>query len=147
MRIQDIQRNKKWLLCEIQVDSITEPLETQFKGFVQSLEVTFSQGVKDVINYYFTLPEFAIDTHDIGPRWYKILWTGEYFKCVPAEAQKEIASSSPDWYKINLGKCRHGILVACIQSGCQLADLAEEDGESQILINKLAEFSMGEKHT
>ena len=43
----------------------------------------------------------------------------------------------PDWDKINLGKCRHGILCALIRGGVwQVSD--DELGE----INKLAHFSM-----
>ncbi len=117
MRIIDIKRQKKWLLCEVQVDSISEPVEAMHGDLVQSMEITLAQGVKDVMNYYFKDLSFQVGLEEVGRQWYDIVWTGEYLKCKPATAPEDDKfKSSIDWNAINLGKCRHGILCAYVKN-------------------------------
>ncbi len=145
MRIKDVKRQKKWVLCQIQVDNISEPTETQFDGFVQSLDVTFAQGSKDVMNYYFNDPIFAVDETLIGPQWYDIKWTGEYLKCRPAksnqQAETDMEEGGIDWDKINLGKCRHGIILAFIKANVNIYDITDNPTVVK-QIRKIAKFSM-----
>ena len=145
MRIIDIKRNRKWLNCEVYIDNISPPEETQFDGFVQSIDVTFAQGMKDVMNYYFTEPIFAVDETLVGNQWYDIKWTGEYLKCKPSksnqDASLDMKANGVDWDKVNLGKCRHGILCAILQAGAN-PYLIVEESKYQTCINKLADFSM-----
>lgn len=141
MRLKDIQRQRKWMLCQVQIDNISESTETRFDGFVQSINVTFAQGSKDVMNYYMKDPTFAVDPSETGKQWYDIKYTGEYLKCRPAKEKPKddkFEDGGVDWNKINLGKCRHGILVAYIQNTGKL-DLHRDDA---LAINALAKFSM-----
>lgn len=138
MRLIDIKRQKKWLLCEVQVDSISEPVEAMHGDLVQSMEITLAQGAKDVMNYYFKDESFMVGPTELGHQWYDIQWTGEYLKCKPATAPDDDKfKSGTDWDAINLGKCRHGILCAYIRfHGLDIKNGALND------INELAKFSM-----
>jgi hypothetical protein len=67
-----------------------------------------------------------------------------WFKCRAAEAvvvDKLVPTGENKWDKINLGKCRHGILCAYIQSGRRLSEIVDFP-KTQEAINKLAHFSM-----
>ncbi len=144
MRLKDIQRQTTWVkqVC-VQVDNIGRPMEAQH-GLCQAIDVTFGQGSKDVMNYFFADLTFALDPKETGKQWYDIKWTGEYLNCRPAQAKEEalVDDGGPDWDKINLGKCRHGILCAMLQAGFPPGDILNPDNMWPYKINKLAKFSM-----
>jgi putative phage-type endonuclease len=54
---------------------------------------------------------------------------------------KPATIKAPNWEKINLGKCRHGILCAILQGGASALDLVE-NAPYLAKINDLAHFSM-----
>ena len=143
MRLKDIQRQRKWMLCQVQIDSISEPTETQFDGFVQSMEVTFAQGSKDVMNYYMTDPAFAVDPTETGKQWYRIKYTGEYLKCTPAQPKLKDDEfedgGGVDWEKINLGKCRTQIAKSVL-TNTAMPESLEDKQKLADKINEWAEF-------
>jgi hypothetical protein len=158
MRFCDIQRNSpKWIKqAQFYVYSVSESQETRYEGFCQTLEVEDGSGVKEVLNYFHTGGEMEIAPDFIGKQWLDVRFKEGYFQCIPAQApaQVQLEDSGPDWNKINLGKCRHGILCAMIQGG-QLRFIENGDGKNDLIIpeqtlriiNQLAYFSMtGEIH-
>lgn len=149
MRFQDVMRQGKWLnQCKYIVESVGEPQETQH-GFCQALQVTDSVGITETLNYFYEYDGGEIAADFLGIQWLDVRWkkNSEYYQCKPAEAPKDVTplnNDKPDWNKIALGKCRHGILCAFIQSG-QFFDI-DDGGECMSsklrIVNNLAHFSM-----
>ena len=52
----------------------------------------------------------------------------------------ELKAMGPDWEKIALGKCRHGIIMACLHAGFNIYDLTN-DPKLVAQVRKLAKFS------
>jgi len=149
MRFQDITRQKTWMRSvQVKVESVGEPQETQY-GFCQAVTATDTMGLTECLNYFFNDMQGALDIREVGAKYYDIKWDREkhFFKCIPAEpspAPEELEKDQPNWDKINLGKCRHGILCAVLQSGLHPSDITNE---IKTTINQLAQFSMtGDTH-
>ncbi len=71
---------------------------------------------------------------------FKIRYKNDKFEGTILEAEDvdkpTIASKGVDWDRVNLGKCRHGILCAILSSGKQVND------QTLRQINSLADFAM-----
>ena len=135
-RTKDISRqNGVYLLCKVFVDEIGE-----WDKRKQIIKGKLEQGEEIEMTYWCDDEQLIEDKYDIGEGWYKIRLKDGYYQCKPETPPKDepVAEKNDDfWYNINLGKCRHGILCAYIQSGKDSFD--DEDLDK---INQLAEFSM-----
>ena len=145
MILRDIQRQKTWVReCQFQVNEFSEPTDAQH-GLVQAFNVTDKFGRTEEILYYFDDMQMCVP-YDETPEWFDVKWMGTYFKCIPVDPPKDAPKTErPDWDKINLGKCRHGILCAAIQSGELSVKTANDTMYIEHMltnIEKLAEFSM-----
>ena len=148
MRFQDIIRTGVWQRqCKYFVNEISPPQETLY-GQCQVLTVTDTVGIKEPLNYFFDGEEMSLGMDFVGVQWLDVRWKKDekYFQCIPAEPPKEqnwTDDDKPDWDKIALGKCRHGILCALIQAGhYQRCKSTEQVDEMLDAANKLARFSM-----
>lgn len=140
MRFQDIQRQKTWLRqVQVYIDEIGEPVEAEY-GFCQAITARDGVGVSECLNYFFSDLTFSVDPKEVGLRWYDIRYEKDkdYFRGVPAVAPvvDETIAEQPDWNRIALGKCRHGVLCAFINSGANIYDIDLNR------VNQLAKFSM-----
>jgi hypothetical protein len=140
MRFTDINRQTTWVKqCQVFVDEVGQPMESKH-GWCQAIIARDSVGLQECINYFFNHLTFEVKLDEVGPRWYNIRWLRDkgYYQGVPCEAPSAVKldEEGPDWDKIALGKCRYGILVACIQSGTSIYELDYDQ------INRLATFSM-----
>ena len=145
MTFNDITRQTAWTRqVQFKIKSVGEPEETQY-GFCQAVSAEDERGHLAVLNYFYEQPEGGIDPSETGEQFYDVKWDRKnlYYKCIPATPPpKDVApSTTPDWDKINLGKCRHGILCAILQSGWSPESIYH-DIDQQHVINKLAKFSM-----
>jgi hypothetical protein len=92
--------------------------------------------------YYFSDEQMALPQNE-PTEWFDIKWMDGWFKCIPVDPPKDAPKAdAPDWDKINLGKCRHGILCAAIQGGYEISAIGSYELEQ---INKLAQFSLNGK--
>ncbi len=154
MRLLDIERQGKWVeQCEVTVRSVGVAYQNPDDGsWCQTIEITDPVGREDVLQYYFRddlckddNPMGMVEPSETGQQWYRIKWTGSYFKAKPAKAKpKESlnaeARQPPNWQEINLGKCRHGIVCSYIKKN-GLPEVTDYKAWGET-INKLAEFSM-----
>jgi len=150
MRFQDIRRqNGKWTKqCQYFVRSVSPPQDSKY-GLCQTLEADDSVGLTEVLNYFYNNEQFEIDSTWMGKQWLDVRYKDDYYQCVPVDAppQTTLEDSGPDWDKIALGKCRHGILCAYIQHNGLPTGMTEIgtdclDQRLLKLINMLAKFSM-----
>ena len=148
MILRDIQRQKTWArFCQMKVNSYTEARDAEH-GFCQIFNVTDTFGRDEELIYYFQDEAGALPQGE-NPEWFDVKWMGTYFKCIPVDPPKDAPKAGAvDWDKINLGKCRHGILCAYIQSSGLPVYVEQGNTSFSIkkgaleMINKLAEFSM-----
>lgn len=147
IRFQDVTRQKAWMRAmQVKVEEVGQPQETQH-GFCQAITLTDGVGITETFNYFFPFPEAEVLITETGTQFYDLKWDDKMglFKCKPATpppSKELVPEKGPDWDKINLGKCRHGILCATIENGGLIAALNNLE-----TINRLAEFSMtGEIH-
>ena len=141
MRIKDIKRQTTWVKqVQVNVKEVTQPMDAPEGGLVQSIDVTFDQGVDDTMRYYFTDTQFALGLTETGPQWFDIKWTGSYLKCKPAKAKEQVTMDDdyPDWGKIALGKCRHKHVDKLLERMLP-SELLSKQNELKA-INKLVEF-------
>ena len=146
MDFNSISRQKAWMRgIQFKVESVGEPQETQY-GFCQAITATDDRGMTECLNYFFEFIEAAVDPSEIGEQFYDVKWDAkkQLYKCIPSTppVKNELKPDRPDWEKINLGKCRHGILCALIQAGSYQPYMLLRDEAQLDAINKLAEFSM-----
>ncbi len=155
---KEIRRMDVRLGCTIWTDSLEfrvtsiDLAESAPFGYCQFIVCTLN-GDPVEMNYYFDDMMGAIDLNETGDQWYKIRYDIEagLYECKPTKARPKENLNAPvgenKWDKINLGKCRHGILCSAIESDglhkvvkntkeCRL------DEEVLAVINKLAQFSM-----
>ena len=147
MTFKDIQRqNSKIKSVEVCVLDVGEPTPS-VNGLCQAITATDYVGREVEMMYYFNNNEFCVKTEEVGVQFYDIKWQSKNntFKCVPAEPEpkEQESNDKPNWDKIALGKCRHGILCALIQAGhYQRCKSTEQVDEMLDAANKLARFSM-----
>ena len=150
MRFQDIRRqNGKWTKqCQYFVRSVSPPQDSKY-GLCQTLEADDSVGLTETLNYFYDNEQFEIDSTWMGKQWLDVRYKDDYYQCVPTDAppQTTLEDSGPDWDKIALGKCRHGILCSYIQhSGIPVGKQPDESTGLKkgvlYFINELAKFSM-----
>lgn len=146
MRIAEIYKQKegKWIdYTEFTILDVGEPSETEH-GLAQTLKIADEIGTRAEMTCYCPKEneEFLIEPDYEGKlcsfaiRHKEGRLIGHITNECPPETYKRI-----DWEVINFGKCRHGILIACIGAGIAPADI-EKSVEWQKLINNLAHFSM-----
>lgn len=145
MRFQDIRRQGgKWSnQCQYYVRSVSPPQDSKH-GLCQTLEVDDSVGLTEVLNYFYDNEQLEIEPAWIGKQWLNVRYKNDYYQCVPCDPPQQITleDSRPDWDRINLGKCRHGILCAWIKSG-DFFDANTRIMKTKLgLVNELAKFSM-----
>ena len=139
-----LSRQTAWMRqVQFKIESVGEPQETQY-GFCQAITATDDRGMTECINYFFELPEAAVDPSEIGEQFYDVKWDvkKQFYKCIPSTppVKDELKPERPDWHNINLGKCRDGKVNATLRHMLPselVANKTELDA-----INKLAEFSM-----
>ena len=112
MRKKDLERAKKYLECEVSVDKVEPAREGQF-GLFQSIRATLTSGEPLTIIYYPLDETLAIPLDTAGRHMFRVKWeSGDYYKGNPIESMDEPVESTKDkWHEINLGKCRHGIVM------------------------------------
>ena len=139
MNFKDIHRQTAWQRkCQMKVNTFTEPRDAAH-GFVQAFNVTDPSGYREEILYYFDDEQLAVGA-DENPEWFDIKSMGDYYKCIPVDAPADVEKTKGvDWDAINLGKCRHGILCAFVQSGAIVDNVVLRQ------VNALAQFSMDGK--
>jgi hypothetical protein len=139
MKFSDIEnQNSKWVEnCQFTVREVGKPYDSDY-GLSQAISVTDSDGIDGYIYVYLTDPVFEVDSDFVGKKWFRVRCKDGVFNGYPVE---DGVDTDDKWDKINFGKCRHGILVACIQAGFNIHDLAD-DKKLQETINRLAQFSM-----
>ena len=141
-----LSRQTAWMRqVQFKIESVGEPQETQY-GLCQAITAIDDRGVTECLNYFFELPEAAVDPSEIGEQFYDVKWDAkkQLYKFIPSTppVKDELKPDRPNWEKINLGKCRHGILCALIQAGAYQPYMLLRDEAQLDAINKLAEFSM-----
>jgi hypothetical protein len=162
MRFRDIKnQTAKVKKCQVFVLTVGEPEQSEY-GYCQAIDVKDGQGVMGCLNVFLKPDKKGmVYEHETGEQYYDIKWVvdKEYYKAVPCDAPpkiKEAPTHDPaeKWDKINLGKCRHGILCAYIQNkGLPTSSTVETDADKitenitidravLAVINILAHFSM-----
>lgn len=145
-RMKVLKKHTIWTdSLEFHVTSI-EPAEPTEFGYCQFIVCTLNGGLVEM-NYFYDDIEGAIDLNETGDQWYKIRYAVDsgLYECKPSLARPKENLNAPvggnKWDKINLGKCRHGILCAIVNSGIAPSRLLANP-DSLKDINKLAHFSM-----
>ncbi len=144
MRITEIYKQKegKWIdYTEFTILDVDKPQESEH-GLMQILKIADEIGMRAEMTCYCNNEEFLVEESYEGKmcsfavRHKEGRLTGHITNECPPDTYKRI-----DWEVINFGKCRHGILIACISAGISPSDI-EKSVEWQKLINNLAHFSM-----
>lgn len=146
MKIRDVfkQKEGKWIdYIELVVYAVSEPESCEY-GFVQKLEVCDEVGKFITLNCYaYQMP--CTDTYiyvendcishrcAFSVKHKKGILTGRFTETIAPEKRYV------DYETIGFGKCRHGILLKCINS---VEDLERIDIVTQKKIVKIAHFSM-----
>ena len=115
MKFSDIEKQGgKWVEnCQITVCEVGEVMDNEH-GLSQAVEITDSDGNEGVLYVYLKDPVFAVPATDIGVKWYRVKYKDGRFSGYPVP--DGVASEDDKWDKISFGKCRHTIVVACIDS-------------------------------
>lgn len=146
MKFTDVMRQgKKWVKGQFYVRSVSAPEETREGGFCQAVQAVDTVGIEECLNYFCTDTQLEIKQNEVGKQWYEVRWIQEkgYYQCKPTDPPAPIWTDDeqPDWFKINLGKCRHGIMIAMLSAKLNPFDIVN-DQTLRDVINKLAYFSM-----
>ena len=153
MTFADILRQGgKWTKGKFYVRSVSPPEETRTGGFCQTIQVIDSRQMEETVNLFCTDdPLTQMKESEVGERWIEIRWRKDekYYQGQIAKPEPITwaTDDSPNWDKIALGKCRHGILCAYIQHDGLPIGMTEigtdcPDPTLLKLINMLAKFSM-----
>ncbi len=147
MKIEEIfkQNENKWIdFATFIVYSIGE-VQPAEHGHVQEIVISDEIGKTATMAYYFTELELVFEKEYEGTECaFKLRYKGDRIQGYPVEVDepKKIETAyQAYWNAVNFGKCRHGILVACIKSISD-AQKIEKDVELQKTISNLAHFSM-----
>ena len=144
MKIDDIyrQNENKWIdWAEFLILEVGETQESEH-GLLQVLKIAGDVGKRAKMSCYCPDEQFIIEESWEGKRAaFRIRHKGGFLSGYLNNDDPPKQGKIVDWDTINFGKCRHGILCACIGAGLKPEDI-ESDVKLQKMINNLAHFAM-----
>lgn len=145
MRIKNIYRQAKgkWIdYIEFIVVKVGEPQEATH-GLSQKITIADRVGSEAEMTVYIQDEQFIMEENYEGKMCgFRVRHKeGGFLEGYPVDEPAEAPLEVIDWDIINFGKCRHGILVSCINS-IEDAKKIEKDVTAQRTISRLAHYSM-----
>ena len=134
----ELQKGKYIDGIELMVVEVEEPYSTDY-GLAQTVMATDSAGQTQAVTVYTASIEFVLEKNYEGKQSvFRLRHKNNIFNGFPSEIEppKTVETKDDYWDKVNLGKCRHGILCAILSSGKVVTDTILDE------IEELAQFSM-----